>query len=653
MDDDVANGWRYDFFIAHSGDDLQVARTLWALLDATNKTFLASQSLTPGQRWDVRIPEAQSKSRITVALITRNTDQAFYQRDEIAYAVELHRRDGGHRFVPVFLDGDPDVALLPYGVRAIHGLVVPKQGGLRGVASELIGILDTLPSAEDKKRVDLAAQLRARDLHAASEVARETDPYTALQLALDAYALTRDRSSHAFLEQAHRRMSMPILPPVGASDLRGGYGGPKFSPDRQGCLYEYRQGNLYEDRSRDEGIVVSRGRSVVRQIRGVGFLSSREEPWSPDGELFCVRDSAADAVHIHDRNGARVATLEKKGLLSRFRLTPEFHAHNWSPTSDRIVTRPGMRGALTLWDTQGKALATISAPRREFRKYPPPTPSWAPNGALFALDYYHAVHMVWSRDGERLAAFEAFVHFSADGRFACHEQEGCRFYSERAELLGELQGSLLPDGWNPVRNCGLFRPRRTENTVLVDTDGRVLRQIYDTRLDWAQWSGRGDRIMACDGTSLTVMDLDRDRLIARRDSGGVRRHQIRWAPDGQSVVIFHPRSVELWDANLKLVATIPVEREVVLQSATWTRDGSAVLVKANDTQWFVLDRSGEVITDVRSGPNRSDDVQDVEWGPDDACLLLIGYEWVKTAPLSSATLVETCEDLLRRNRVVP
>lgn len=114
----------WDVFLAHADGDKAIAQAIRARLVAAPlvsgrrpRVFLDVEEIVPGDCWDVLIPEAQRASTLTVVLLSRHTDQAWYQREEIAAAIELARREG-QRVVPVYLDGiEP-----PYGLRGVHGL---------------------------------------------------------------------------------------------------------------------------------------------------------------------------------------------------------------------------------------------------------------------------------------------------------------------------------------------------------------------------------------------------------------------------------------------------------------------------------------------------------------------------------------------------
>lgn len=132
----------YDFFLAYASADKEAAEELFDLLPY--RVFLDSRCLKLGDGWDVAISKAQRRSRITVVLVSSRTGSAYYQREEIAAAINMARRDM-HRVVPIYLDGWPDAeSEVPYGLRLRHGLSATDEGGLESVASRLEELLAQL-----------------------------------------------------------------------------------------------------------------------------------------------------------------------------------------------------------------------------------------------------------------------------------------------------------------------------------------------------------------------------------------------------------------------------------------------------------------------------------------------------------------------------
>lgn len=127
----------YDFFLAHAGADAAAAERLYDLLVTQARVFLDCRSLVLGDDWDKALPEAQRHSRVTVVLVSGNTDGAFYQREEIAAAIDLARNgDRAHRVVPVYLGSSP--ANVPYGLRLKHGLTVSGLLPIEEAAARLL-----------------------------------------------------------------------------------------------------------------------------------------------------------------------------------------------------------------------------------------------------------------------------------------------------------------------------------------------------------------------------------------------------------------------------------------------------------------------------------------------------------------------------------
>src|ERR1035438_5499827 len=57
-----------------------------------------------GADWDLELAHAQKDALISVVLVSAKSDQAYYEREEIAAAIALARVDDRHRVVPVFLE---------------------------------------------------------------------------------------------------------------------------------------------------------------------------------------------------------------------------------------------------------------------------------------------------------------------------------------------------------------------------------------------------------------------------------------------------------------------------------------------------------------------------------------------------------------------
>jgi hypothetical protein len=126
------------FFLAHAGSDREIAKELCDLLEPEIPVILDSSSLEAGGSWDLELPRLQRQALATVALLSSNTETAYYLREEIAAAIAFERAEPArHRLIPVYLNGIPkDVLEIPYGLRVRHSLDAVALG-LAGVADEL------------------------------------------------------------------------------------------------------------------------------------------------------------------------------------------------------------------------------------------------------------------------------------------------------------------------------------------------------------------------------------------------------------------------------------------------------------------------------------------------------------------------------------
>jgi hypothetical protein len=128
---------QWDFFIAYDGADSGIAESLYERLASNFHVFLDTRSLLPGDDRDLALATAQSRSRITVVLISSNTTTAYYK--EISAAIALARDDvQNHRVIPVFIDDNArENSAIPSGLRRRHSILISSSGGLEGAAQHL------------------------------------------------------------------------------------------------------------------------------------------------------------------------------------------------------------------------------------------------------------------------------------------------------------------------------------------------------------------------------------------------------------------------------------------------------------------------------------------------------------------------------------
>lgn len=154
---------KWDFFLAHAGNDTPVAERLYDLLSPHANVFLDSHSLLEGDNWDEELARAQRNSLVTVVLVSSNTEQAYYQREEIAAAIDMARKNkGAHRVVPLYwkdqLNAQPDV---PYGLRLKHGMFASGPDELPRIAERLITLRQKLAQRDKQAAALVQTQQQA------------------------------------------------------------------------------------------------------------------------------------------------------------------------------------------------------------------------------------------------------------------------------------------------------------------------------------------------------------------------------------------------------------------------------------------------------------------------------------------------------------
>jgi hypothetical protein len=137
---------KWDFFIAHAGVDTPVAEQLYDLLAGSARVFLDSRSLELGDDWDSALATAQQQSRITVVLVSQQSDAAYYQRVEVAQAINISRNaSDNHRVIPLYVDeaSTKGTSAQP-GLNLKHGLFLSSTVTLETAAFRLLATLKRL-----------------------------------------------------------------------------------------------------------------------------------------------------------------------------------------------------------------------------------------------------------------------------------------------------------------------------------------------------------------------------------------------------------------------------------------------------------------------------------------------------------------------------
>lgn len=137
---------QWDFFLAHAAADAAVAEQLYDCLTVSASVFLDTRSLELGDNWDIELPKAQQNSLITLVLVTPNLDAAYYQRVEVASAINLSRDPNqSHRVIPIYLNEASTKGLCAqYGLNLKQGVVLSSSVSLEIAALRLLGTLKRL-----------------------------------------------------------------------------------------------------------------------------------------------------------------------------------------------------------------------------------------------------------------------------------------------------------------------------------------------------------------------------------------------------------------------------------------------------------------------------------------------------------------------------
>lgn len=165
--------YKWDFFIAHAGGDTNIAKKLYALLKPHSKVFLDSEELILGDTWDSELTKAQRQSLITIVIVSSKTEKAYYQREEIAVAIQMARDDKQkHRVIPVFMPGyEKDT--VPYGLTILHSLILDNVVEIDIAAEKILVALNKVRKRQKSTKKDESTEtIFKKELEALSE-ARE------------------------------------------------------------------------------------------------------------------------------------------------------------------------------------------------------------------------------------------------------------------------------------------------------------------------------------------------------------------------------------------------------------------------------------------------------------------------------------------------
>jgi hypothetical protein len=154
--------FKWDFFLAHAGADLEAARKLKRQLEPPAEVFLDDEDISLGQNWDRVLSEALRSSLIHVILVSPSTADAYYESEEIAVAIQLAREDPHtRRVVPVYLNSQGVPKSVPYGLKTRHGLSVADEEDLASAKERLLRTLGEIRRLEEKKGAVVEVQREA------------------------------------------------------------------------------------------------------------------------------------------------------------------------------------------------------------------------------------------------------------------------------------------------------------------------------------------------------------------------------------------------------------------------------------------------------------------------------------------------------------
>ena len=131
---------KYDFFIVYASPDRDTAARLHKMLGERHSVFWDGD-LQLGDDFDTALLSAIRAAATTIVLVSENSEESYYQREEIRLGLQLARKHPKqHRVVPVFLgalgSGSRDI---PYGLGLKQGIDIESPGDLSNVVDRLTG----------------------------------------------------------------------------------------------------------------------------------------------------------------------------------------------------------------------------------------------------------------------------------------------------------------------------------------------------------------------------------------------------------------------------------------------------------------------------------------------------------------------------------
>lgn len=162
----------FDFFISYAGPDNAYAQTLSDTLQPVGRIFIAPQAELLGDDWPNRLTTTIRDTWVTLAIISRHTPAAHFQREEILLAVE-ETRAGFHTVIPIRLASHGEIPPLPIGLKSKNCCDL-RSGSQKKINS----IVDRLLAARDeiRSRAGLGWRTNRENTHSPEPPPTSSDP---------------------------------------------------------------------------------------------------------------------------------------------------------------------------------------------------------------------------------------------------------------------------------------------------------------------------------------------------------------------------------------------------------------------------------------------------------------------------------------------
>ena len=144
----------WDFFLSHSGADLEIARKFKQVLEPPNEVFLDKEDLRDGANWADELSKALKSSFVYVFLLSRDARGSFYVGEEINVAISLMRANQQtRRVIPIYLNEQqvPNPEDAPFGLGSIQGFALPNVSDLSSAQGRLLQVLEYVKPREEKR----------------------------------------------------------------------------------------------------------------------------------------------------------------------------------------------------------------------------------------------------------------------------------------------------------------------------------------------------------------------------------------------------------------------------------------------------------------------------------------------------------------------